>query len=273
MTSEAGWRQKILDWLTSIDYGARQTDSLVKKHPGTSSWVLRSSVYGNFINGSNTNLLFQGAPGVGKTIISSVVIQDLITRFEQDESVGIAYVYFDRLRRNEQHPEDIFMSLIKQLVQRRLAVPGNVDNMYRLNGRSSRPKWRRILDCVRSTILEYARVILIFDGINEYSEVYRDKLLKELLKMQAECGLSLFVTSRPDERLTGILESFSSLEIRAHDDDLRKFIAENICRMQPFLSEESNGFHDEVVQKLVQMANGRFELNSGTRFRPYSLTF
>ena len=62
-------------------------------------------------------LFCPGIPGAGKTILTSIVVDDLTTRFSNDPSVGIAYVYCNFRRRDEQKAEELFASLLKQLMQ------------------------------------------------------------------------------------------------------------------------------------------------------------
>ena len=47
-------------------------------------------------------LFCPGIPGAGKTIITAVVVNDLATRFADDLDIGIAYIYCDFRRRDEQ---------------------------------------------------------------------------------------------------------------------------------------------------------------------------
>ena len=47
-------------------------------------------------------LFCPGIPGAGKTILASVVIDDLNIRFRKDSSVGVVYIYYDYRLRDEQ---------------------------------------------------------------------------------------------------------------------------------------------------------------------------
>jgi hypothetical protein len=39
-------------------------------------------------------LFCPGIPGAGKTILTLIVVEELFTRFENDGSIGIAYLYY-----------------------------------------------------------------------------------------------------------------------------------------------------------------------------------
>ncbi|KAH8748338.1 hypothetical protein BGZ57DRAFT_776632, partial [Hyaloscypha finlandica] len=45
---------------------------------------------------TNKRILFcLGIPGVGKTILMSIVVEELFTRFENNSNISIAYLYYN----------------------------------------------------------------------------------------------------------------------------------------------------------------------------------
>ncbi|PYI02763.1 hypothetical protein BO78DRAFT_213479 [Aspergillus sclerotiicarbonarius CBS 121057] len=50
----------------------------------------------------NQTLLCTGIPGVGKTILTSIVIEHLEEKYHDDRSVGIAYIYCNFRRHHDQ---------------------------------------------------------------------------------------------------------------------------------------------------------------------------
>ncbi|KAL6408381.1 ankyrin [Ilyonectria robusta] len=94
----------ILDWLTTVHYGPQQSDYIGRRQPGT------------------------GIPGAGKTILTSTVVESL--KAQNNRSVGIAYVYCNFQRQEEQTAKDLLASLIKQLTQNLPNFPERVELLY-----------------------------------------------------------------------------------------------------------------------------------------------
>jgi hypothetical protein len=74
-------RQSILDWLTTIDYAPQQNDFINQRQAGTGQWFLDSAEYQAWLKTDKRILFCPGIPGAGKTILTSIVIDDLDTRF------------------------------------------------------------------------------------------------------------------------------------------------------------------------------------------------
>jgi hypothetical protein len=75
----------ILDWLTPIDYAPQQSDFLSRREVGTGQWLLDSAEFQDWLGTekktAKKTLFCPGIPGAGKTILTAVVIDDLMTRF------------------------------------------------------------------------------------------------------------------------------------------------------------------------------------------------
>jgi hypothetical protein len=86
-------RQAILDWLTPIDYAAQQHDFISRRQAGSGQWLLESEEFQAWLNTDNQTLFCPGIPGAGKIILISIVVEELTTRFSNDPTIGIAYIY------------------------------------------------------------------------------------------------------------------------------------------------------------------------------------
>src|SRR5215471_9886748 len=84
---------KILNWLTSINYGSQQSDLVDRQQNGTGQWLLNSDEFQKWLNQSKQTLFCPGIPGAGKTMIVSIVVDHLSAKFKNDANISIAYIY------------------------------------------------------------------------------------------------------------------------------------------------------------------------------------
>ncbi|RYP64225.1 hypothetical protein DL770_009235 [Monosporascus sp. CRB-9-2] len=101
---------EILNWLTPIDYGPQHSDFFKRRQPGTGQWLLDSVEYQTWINMDKQTLFCPGIPGAGKTILTSIVVDDLSTRFQSDRKTGFAYIYCIFQRQAEQTVDNLLAS-------------------------------------------------------------------------------------------------------------------------------------------------------------------
>lgn len=116
-------RQEILNWLSPLDYSAQQSDNIARRQPGTGEWLLDSPEFKSWSSGSKQTLFFPGIPGAGKTILTSIVIEELFDQCESDSGVGITFIYCNYQRHHEQGLAHLLASLLRQLAQSQPAVP------------------------------------------------------------------------------------------------------------------------------------------------------
>ncbi|KKO96903.1 hypothetical protein THAR02_10996 [Trichoderma harzianum] len=116
---------KILDWLTPTDYGLRQSDYFQRWQPGTGRWFLNSKVFQNWMATINQTLFCQCMPGAGKPILTSVVVDYLTSEFRRGDT-GIAYIYCDFRRHDEQTTANLLASILKQLAGTQPLLPNRV---------------------------------------------------------------------------------------------------------------------------------------------------
>jgi AAA domain len=206
-------------------------------------------------------LFCPGIPGAGKTIITSIVVDHLHSKFQKDASVGIAYLYCNFRRQQEETSEALLLSLLKQLIQDRLSVPESVKNLYeRHQPKRTRPSLDEISKAMHSVITDYSRAFIVIDALDEcqVSDGGRKRLLSEISNLQNRTGVSLFATSR---LIPGIMKEFEGrstpLEIRASPEDLRRYLAGHMSSLPSFVLR-SPGLQEEVQAEIVKAVEGMY---------------
>lgn len=244
---------EVLNWLTPADYGTQHSDFLLRRQLGTGQWLLNSDEYQAWLNSGKQTLFCPGIPGAGKTILTSIVVDDLITRSEKDTTTGIAYIYCNFRRKDEQKIEDLLASLLKQLAGGRFSLPGNVKELY--DGHKKKGTWPssdEISRALHSTAALFSRLFVIVDAIDEcqVSDGCRSKLLSEIFNLQAKFDVNIFVTSRFSPEIEEWFESCVKLEIRATEEDIRTFLNHQMSPRRAFLRKNQT-LQEEIKAKIV----------------------
>ncbi|KAG8671003.1 hypothetical protein FPOAC1_004240 [Fusarium poae] len=253
----------ILEWLSPIDYSSVQNDTFRRRQPGTCQWLIDSEQYQTWLKTSKQTLFCPGIPGAGKTILTSVVIDNLVQRFYKDSDVGIAYIYCNYRRQDDQRIDKILASILKQLTERQPSLATVVQDLY--DQHKSHRTWPfvdELSEALRSLVKEYGRVYIIVDALDECgtSGGARSKLLKQLMDLKENSDVNLFMTSRdmPDieEKLQG---DIITLKIRASEEDVGCFLDSRLNSLSE-LVKKNKDLRDNIRAKVIEAVDGMFLL-------------
>ncbi|KAK6514396.1 hypothetical protein TWF506_008791 [Arthrobotrys conoides] len=251
---------KILEWLTPIEYGPQQNDIVQKRQPGTGQWLLNSSEYYGWLQNRKQILFCPGIPGAGKTFLTSIVVDHLLQSFGNTSAAGIAYIYFNF--KNEQTIHNILASLLKQLARRQYSLPTAVKELHeRYKGNKTWPPTNDIAKALQSVAAMYSRVFIVVDALDECqgSDYCRNNFLSVLFCLYTECGINIFATSR---HIQEIIEQFklygcTTLEIRAHDEDLRAYLDSQIEQSRREILRRNR---EAIKTTIIDVVDGMFLL-------------
>jgi ankyrin repeat protein len=255
--------QAILNWLTPLDYAAQQSDFISRRQEGTGQWLLNSDKFEKWVDQTNQTLFCPGIPGAGKTISASIVIDELYVKFQNDVSVGIAYIYCNFRQQQEQKPVDLLASLLKQFIQGLPSVPQSMIRLYEHHQeKRTRPSFDEISHALQSVVPNYSKAFIVTDALDE-CQVFnggRKRFLAELFNIQAKTGASLLATSRFIPEIEKEFEGRSArLEIRASDNDLQRYLDGHMFRLPSFVSR-STDLQKEVKTAIINAVDGMYVL-------------
>ncbi|KID94494.1 Nucleoside phosphorylase, partial [Metarhizium majus ARSEF 297] len=185
-------RHDIREWITHIDYGHQYSDILKRRWEGTGQWMLDSTEFKNWLESKGKTLFCSGIPGAGKTVLSAIVVDHLCGKFGQDSSIGIAWLFCEYHRHNEQTLEHLLSSLLKQLLKQQTTLPNCVTELYELHQRRT----------TRPSINDIAKPDILRDGAK----------------------MNIFATSRHIDSIQSKFSGCVSLEIKAADEDIRMYL-------------------------------------------------
>ncbi|KAG4269316.1 AGC/PKA protein kinase [Fusarium proliferatum] len=249
---------EILEWLTPVNYGPQQSDNFSQRQEGTGEWLLNSKEFQDWINTGKT-LFCPGVPGAGKTILTSIVINELMTRFGDDDTVGIAFIYGNYRQRDEQKLNHLLESLLKQLVQGQYSMPASLKVLYdKHNVGKTRPSSEEISTTLQSVVALFTRVHIIVDALDELNAIdgCRNRFLQEIFKVQAQGCAKFFATSRFIPEITEKFGGGKTIKISAQDEDVRSFLDGKISQSAQLLQT-----HREMIKtEISKAADGMFLL-------------
>jgi Cdc6-like AAA superfamily ATPase len=187
---------------------------------------LNSKEFLNWANKNIQTLWCPGIPGAGKTILASVVIKHLKDAKNDKEAVnkaGIACLYCEDDRREDQTSHSLLAAVLRQLAEQCTLLPAPVTNLYRshLNDKSQHSS-TEISSVLADVIRTFSQMFLVVDALDECSETNRRGLLLELRHLQEKTGMKLLATSRPTATayFQRIFKECALLKIRANESDV-----------------------------------------------------
>jgi Cdc6-like AAA superfamily ATPase len=207
-----------------------------------------------------------GIPGAGKTILTSVVVNDLQSRFQGGVHIGIAYLYYNFRQQANQNAEHLLSSLIRQLSQEQSSLPECLRTLYAKHKGRTRPSLDELSKVLQAVANLFSRIFIVVDALDEcqLSDGSRSKLLTTLFALQSETGANIFVTSRFIPDITERFKNNLSVEIWAHPGDVERYIKGNMAFM-PLYVAQGPDLRQEIITAIVQAVDGMYvDLRSST---------
>ncbi|KAK1248783.1 hypothetical protein MKX08_007003 [Trichoderma sp. CBMAI-0020] len=255
--------REILDWLTPIEYGPQHSDFFKRREPGTGQWFLNCDEYKTWLDSKKHTLFCPGIPGSGKTILTATVINDLITRFRNDSTIGLAYIYCNFKQRDDQKIEHLVASLLKQLARSR-SFSEHVKSLYDMHKKGqTRPSAHEVSKVLQSVAATYSRVFVVVDALDE-CQPFNDcglELLSYIFNLQASTVTNFFATSRPIPDIEERFKSQNHLrrEILATNEDVRTYLDGHTLKMPRCVLEKPD-MQEKIKTEITGAVEGMFLL-------------
>ncbi|KAB8263008.1 hypothetical protein BDV32DRAFT_136095 [Aspergillus pseudonomiae] len=254
--------QRIIDWLTPVNYTLQQNDFITRRQEGTGQWFLNSTEFKQWLSQSKQTLFCPGMPGAGKTMITATTIDHLYREFRNQPMTAITYIYCNFRQQHEQRYTDLLLSLLKQLVQGQPFIPNAVRVLYdECKRRESGPTHEGILSTLYSVTASYSRIFIIIDALDEcqVSNQDRERFLQIVFGIQERAKANILVTSRFVHEIETRFKGSLRLEIRASNIDVQRYLEQRLQSFPSFVLNNST-LQREIKIKLARAVDGMFLL-------------
>ncbi|KAJ7178119.1 ankyrin repeat-containing domain protein [Mycena filopes] len=250
-------RTRLNNWLHPPQISVSQRNTLNQRHPaGTGSWLLSLPTFKEWIYTPGSFLWLHGISGCGKTILSSIIIDDLRRRAEQ-----CTYFYFDTNNPDQNTVTHLLSSLVTQLSVQALLPDEKLKALWKSYNNGQQLPTNAVLtsDALLPLLAQCKNpVYIVLDALDECSE--HVKLLKLITKIvnQKLDNVHLLVTSCP-ETAQGTELCWRAMEVSLDgcvDKDIELHLDE-------WLSEQGGWIHSNryfVKSKVLERSSGMFRL-------------
>ncbi|RAH64392.1 uncharacterized protein BO66DRAFT_242507 [Aspergillus aculeatinus CBS 121060] len=264
-THDAQLHIEMLAWISPIDTSERQRKSFDIHGEGTGRWFLESEQFVRWISSDAGDhaLLCTGAPGAGKTILTSITIDYLQKKHSHKDGIVIVYHYFHY--QEQLGYSDILSSFLRQLVQ---ANPG----LHEIIARKFPRRWRahnrltgeQVQETLKLALVECNELIYVIDALDECSDLYvRRQLLawvRDTLKPNGRTKGRFLATARHGDHFGKFSPgNVTCLEIEASRGDVESFLDGNVTYLPEFLQGKPE-LWKYIRHQIIESAGGIFLL-------------
>jgi hypothetical protein len=213
--------QRILDWISPLDFRATQESAQKQPVKGTCHWFLEHPSFTGLENGLIPLLWCHGIPGAGKTLLASSAFEHLNSTLDFRNVVMVAFCAF-----NDEQTHSalgILSALLRQLVFVRQGLSDETQTLCKehISGQKKlRPSLEQLCEALNAEMSRLDSSFIILDGLDEMPEHKERALLlqkQELLRPRP----MLMVTSRPLPMIRSwFVEEASTSDFHLEDEDI-----------------------------------------------------
>ncbi|TXC01070.1 hypothetical protein FocTR4_00009367 [Fusarium oxysporum f. sp. cubense] len=240
----------------------------------TCEWILKREEFSAWGANDNSRLLcLIGSPGIGKTMMSTFLIETLQGKIEKSPGKTIAYFLFDDKNQERRTPTAMLRSLIWQLLLQRNELFQHIQpdfkkhknsHLYECLFENLSALWRIFKEMLQDK--DTGEIFILIDGLDQCDRSGRQVLLRRIAELFQESpksagNLKFLVTCRPEVGDTkymlggiGVSLRMGSTEVREDLTDFINFKVEELSRRNKY----GSSLRTEVREALLNQAEGTF---------------
>ena len=205
-----------------------------------------------WLEGDGKALWIYGIPGAGKTILSTLVVDEVLIR-KRCPSIGAAYFYIRHDDKASHDPQWVLVSLIAQLARQNTFALARALKLLAVG------EDYQLMSCLSDISQFFTDIYIMVDGLDECGPLYdqhRDCLLSHIADLHSGANASVrtlvFSRDEPDIRTRFRNANFEMVSIAASSADLRLFTDAWIDS----LHVRNEALKVDILDTLVKEADG-----------------
>ena len=253
-------KDQIFQWLAAPDPSSNHDKACQTRQRETGHWLLESLNYINWKDQHASYLWLHGIPGCGKTVLCSIIIDDVASTCQTSGRNVLAYYYFDFNELKKQTCEGLARSLVTQLYGR---IPGNSKTMEALFvqcGEGQRkPTIKSLVQALKELTEHFQETYFIVDALDECVDIPEViSFIKEIRSWHNE-NLHILVASRKEAIIEKGFRLLITDQVQIQnvlvDADIMLLVRECL-RSDPDLSQWSDRIKAEIEETLYDGSKG-----------------
>lgn len=249
-------------WLSIVDPTVKLQKFRRERQRGTGTWLFDRPEMIRWLDSSNDALWIYGIPGAGKTMLSTLVVDEVLTR-KRSQTIGTAYFYIRHDDRDSHEPSNVLGSLMAQLARQNPSALSEIMELYAekrkqglmISALEDDDLCQKLIDLTQ----HFTETYIMLDGLDECGQTFdatRIRLLNAMVRIpdNGQRSIRTLIFSRDEQDIRKQLTNmnFRSISIAAASADLRL----SASAWLPCLNIRSERLKREIVDTLVDEANG-----------------
>ncbi|KAK8257861.1 hypothetical protein IWZ00DRAFT_484894 [Phyllosticta capitalensis] len=251
-------RHNYLRFISPLDFDSIHKDTLRKRCPGTGNWLLEHESFEDWFDNQDAQLLWcHGPPGVGKSMLSSIVMNHIQNHpTTMPENVGKAFVSFRYDQMESQDPAQAIAAILKQLAIQQQEFSIELVEFFSDHYKNARhPSAEESAAMIATLSRQFVQTLIVMDALDECDEGPRERILKLIPEFKAK----VFITSRPEPSIREAFKKMAvsnfEIDTRTTQLDIERYVDERLKFLPRPLKHDIEA---EISGALVDRADGSF---------------
>ncbi|KAM0344165.1 hypothetical protein ACHAPU_007887 [Fusarium lateritium] len=192
---------------------------------GTGLGLLTDNKFQRWLNNDHTSNVLAGIgrPGTGKTVLTSLVVDEIkrVQQYMASSNIGLAFFYFSY--KVSSPMRNVALALLEQLYLQSLSPPNEVKELEARYSQREHIPFREIVSIIATISNRFQKCYIVIDALDECASEYQQDLLYLLASIR-DTRSRLFVTSRSSSQIDMFLEPYPRIQIITSKNDVELFV-------------------------------------------------
>ncbi|KAJ7881734.1 ankyrin repeat-containing domain protein [Mycena olivaceomarginata] len=211
----------------------KQHETQQLRMEGTGKWFLEHKEYLEWKTNGRT-LWVEGPSGTGKSVLSSMVVNELFTDQKRSAAgtIALAFFYFDFRNREAQSVEIALRRIVLQLSAQCPQPYELLDTHYKVSNGQNLPTYQDLQNLLCDLLRQLGHTYIVLDGLDESDASKFHQLVGIVLMLQAwtDTPLHLLITSQTRDIFTKKFGELAHITLQPNvmGNDIEFFVASQL---------------------------------------------